>query len=95
MMILAEIALTPGGVISWLIVGLIAGWLAGLAMSGSGYGVIWDIILGLVGAFVGGWIFGLFVEGQAGFIGSIIVAFIGACILIAISRAIAPRRRVM
>ena len=42
----------PGGIIAWLIVGLIAGWLAGLFMRGRGYGMVWDIILGLIGAFV-------------------------------------------
>ena len=44
----------PGGIIAWLVVGLIAGWLAGLFMRGRGYGMVWDIILGLIGAFVGG-----------------------------------------
>jgi uncharacterized membrane protein YeaQ/YmgE (transglycosylase-associated protein family) len=89
---LAEVFLNPGGVIAWIIVGLIAGWLAGLFMRGSGYGIVLDIILGLVGAFVGGLIFSLFVEGAAGFWGSIGIAFVGACILIAICRMFAPRR---
>ncbi len=84
--------LEPGGLIAWLVVGLISGWLAGLFMRGGGYGIIWDIILGLIGAFVGGLICSLFVSGTPGFWGSILVSFIGACILIGIVRAVAPRR---
>jgi len=91
-MLLAEILLAPGGIIAWLVVGLIAGWLAGVVMKGSGYGIVLDIIVGLIGAFLGGLIFGLFVQGDAGFWGSIGVAFVGACVLIAITRAIAPAR---
>lgn len=91
---LAEIMLTPGGVIAWLCVGLISGWLAGLFMRGGGYGMIGDIVLGLIGAFVGGLIFSVFVQGQAGLIGSIFVAFVGGCILIALFRAAMPARRI-
>jgi len=83
----ADLILHPGGVLAWLFVGLIAGWLAGLIMKGSGYGIIMDLILGLLGAFIGGFLFGFFVTGDMGFWGSIGVAFVGACILIAISRA--------
>lgn len=75
-------------------VGLIAGWLAGQFMKGGGYGAIGDIIVGLVGALVGGFLVGFFVQGQTGFIGSIIVAFIGACVMIAIFRAVGGRRTV-
>lgn len=86
----AEIVLTPGGVISWIFVGLIAGWLAGVAMKGSGYGIFRDIALGLVGALIGGCVSGLFVQGAAGFLGSVLIAALGACILIAIVRAVSP-----
>jgi uncharacterized membrane protein YeaQ/YmgE (transglycosylase-associated protein family) len=92
MSVLAAISLNAGGVIAWIIVGLIAGWLAGLVMRGGGYGIIGDIVVGLIGALIGGFVFGLFVEGDAGFWGSIAVAFIGACILVAIVRAISPGR---
>jgi uncharacterized membrane protein YeaQ/YmgE (transglycosylase-associated protein family) len=91
---LAELAMQPGGVIAWIIVGLIAGWLAGLMMRGSGYGIIGDIIAGLIGALIGGFIFSFFVHGATFFWGSVLVAFIGACILIAIVRAVAPGYRV-
>lgn len=84
--------LEPGGIIAWLVVGLIAGWLAGVVMKGGGYGVIGDIVVGLVGAFVGGFVFSLITGGgSAGFWGSIAVAFVGAVILIAIVRALPGR----
>ena len=86
------IILSPGGIIAWLVVGLIAGWLAGLMMKGSGYGMLGDIILGLIGSFLGGVLLSFFVEGAAGFVGSILVAFIGACALIFLVRAISGRR---
>jgi uncharacterized membrane protein YeaQ/YmgE (transglycosylase-associated protein family) len=84
--------LEPGGIIAWLVVGLIAGWLAGVVMKGGGYGVIGDIVVGLVGAFVGGFVFSLITGGgSAGFWGSIAVAFVGAVIAIAIVRALPGR----
>ena len=83
-------ALDPGGIIAWLIVGLIAGFLASVVMRGGGYGVVGDIIVGIVGAFIGGLLTSLLgIGGSYGLLGSIIVAFIGACILIAILRAVA------
>jgi uncharacterized membrane protein YeaQ/YmgE (transglycosylase-associated protein family) len=88
----AEIELAPGGVIAWVIVGLIAGALAGRVMKGSGYGVIGDLVVGLVGAMLGGFLFGLLETGSYGFVGSIVVAFLGACGLIMIVRAVAPGR---
>jgi len=78
-----------GGLLWWIIVGLIAGFLAGKVMKGGGYGVVVDIILGLLGAILGGWLFGLLGVGiGGGLIGSIIVAFIGAVILIWITRLV-------
>ena len=78
-----------GGLVWWLIVGGIAGMLAGMLMKGGGYGVVVDVILGILGAFVGGWVFGLLGIGAGGgMLGSIVVAFVGACILIGISRAL-------
>ena len=87
--------LSQGGVIAWLVVGLIAGWLAGLMMKGSGYGVLGDIVVGLIGSFAGGLIVSFFVEGTAGFVGSILVAFIGACVLIFLVRAISGRQEAL
>jgi uncharacterized membrane protein YeaQ/YmgE (transglycosylase-associated protein family) len=75
------------GILAWIVVGLIAGWLAGQLMKGGGYGMVADIILGLLGGVLGGWIFEkLGVSTGGGMIGSIIVAFIGAVILVGITR---------
>ena len=77
------------GILAWIIVGLIAGWLAGKVMKGGGYGVLVDIVLGILGGILGGWLFGLLGIWQGrGLIGSIVVAFIGAVILVAITRAL-------
>lgn len=77
-------------IITWLIVGLIAGVLASLVMGGTGYGIIGDIIIGIVGAFFGGWLFrALGVHSPIGGLpGVILVAFIGAVVLLFILRLI-------
>src|SRR5438132_7570608 len=81
--------LTVGTIVWWIIVGLIAGFLASVVMRGGGYGIVGDIIAGIIGAFIGGWLFGVLgIHIGGGLLGSIIVAFIGACILIALLRAI-------
>ena len=72
------------GIVSWLLLGLIAGWLAGKLARGRGYGCITDIILGLIGSYLGGWIFvklGLF---GGGFLYSLAAATLGAVILVSI-----------
>jgi uncharacterized membrane protein YeaQ/YmgE (transglycosylase-associated protein family) len=74
------------GLIWWIIVGLIAGWAAGKIMKGGGYGVVADIILGILGAIVGGWVVGVLGFGHGGLIWSILVAILGAVILIWITR---------
>lgn len=86
-------ALNPGGLLAWIVVGLIAGFLASVVMRGGGYGVLGDIIVGVVGAFVGGLLMNLLApDASMGFWGSIVVSFIGACILIAILRAVSRGR---
>jgi uncharacterized membrane protein YeaQ/YmgE (transglycosylase-associated protein family) len=95
-LVLADISLE--GLIWWLIIGLIAGFLASVVMRGGvGYGIVGDILAGLVGAFIGGWLFGVLgISMGGGLLGSIIVAFIGACIFIALLRLISrsyPYRR--
>ena len=74
------------GIIWWIIVGLIAGWAAGKIMKGGGYGVIADIVLGILGAIIGGWVVGFLGFGGGGLIWSILVAILGAVILIWITR---------
>jgi len=88
----AAIVLDPGGMIAWVLVGLIAGALAGRVMKGSGYGCLGDIVVGLVGSVVGGLLGGYFLEGAAGFWGSILVSFVGACVFIALLRLIGGHR---
>jgi uncharacterized membrane protein YeaQ/YmgE (transglycosylase-associated protein family) len=77
-----------GGMLWWIIVGLIAGWLAGQVMKGGGYGVLADIVLGILGGILGGWLFGKMGTGATSTIGSIIVAFIGAVILVGLTRLV-------
>jgi uncharacterized membrane protein YeaQ/YmgE (transglycosylase-associated protein family) len=73
----------------FLIVGLIAGWLAGVLVKGGGFGVIGDMVVGVVGAFIGGFLFStLGVSSGGGLLGSIIVATIGAVVLIFLVRLI-------
>jgi uncharacterized membrane protein YeaQ/YmgE (transglycosylase-associated protein family) len=77
------------GIIIWLIVGAIAGWLAGMVVKGGGFGLIGDIIVGIIGSLIAGWLLpriGLFIGGDI--IGDIINAFIGAVILLIILRLV-------
>lgn len=76
------------GPIVWILIGLIAGWAAGKIMKGSGYGAVMDIILGIIGALVGGFLLGLLGIHGEGLIGSIIVATVGAIFLIWLSRVL-------
>ena len=86
-------ALEPGGLIAWLVVGLIAGWLAGQFMRGGGYSLVGDIVIGVIGAFIGVFVFSILLPGSSvGLIGSIVVAFIGAVILIALARLVMGSR---
>ena len=73
----------------FILIGLVAGWLAGKVMGGGGYGVIGDIIVGVIGALLGGFIFGaLGISAGGGLIGSLVVATIGAIILLYVIRLI-------
>jgi uncharacterized membrane protein YeaQ/YmgE (transglycosylase-associated protein family) len=83
--------LQPGGIIAWIIVGLVAGWAASSVSRGHGFGIVGDIIVGLIGALIGGFLTGFFIHGSVGLIGSIIIAFIGAVILLALLRALTGR----
>lgn len=73
----------------FLIVGLVAGWLAGVLVKGGGFGLIGDLVVGVLGAFLGGWLFGAFGASLGGgLIGSILVATLGAIVLLVIVRLI-------
>jgi uncharacterized membrane protein YeaQ/YmgE (transglycosylase-associated protein family) len=83
------------GILSWIVVGLIAGWLSGLVMKGHGFGLRGDIIVGVIGGLLGGWLAGwLFrIPNAMGSIslGSILVAFLGAVLVLLASRGIRGR----
>ena len=85
------------GILSWIVVGLIAGWLAGMVMRGGGYGLIGDIIVGVVGGLLGGWIATSLLHIGADVNGinleSILVAFAGAVILLIVLRLLNGGRR--
>jgi len=77
-------------IIIWLIVGAIAGWLAGLVVKGAGFGLVGDIIVGIIGAVIAGWLlvgYGPVIPGPA-IIGQIVYAFIGAVILLVIIKLV-------
>lgn len=79
----------PQSVIAWIVVGLIAGWLAGTISRGRGFGCLADIVLGIVGAFIGGWIFSKLNIHGGGLVFSIAAATVGAVILVAIAKLFA------
>jgi len=81
--------LDPGSLIALILVGLVAGWLAGKLIDGTGFGLIGDIIVGVIGAFIGNWLLaalGLFIG--MGLIGAIISATIGAVVLLILIKMI-------
>ena len=85
------------GILSWIVVGLIAGWLAGVVVRGGGYGLIGNIVVGIVGALIGGFLASTLLNMPNAVNGinftSILVAFVGAVILLAVLRAVSGRRR--
>jgi uncharacterized membrane protein YeaQ/YmgE (transglycosylase-associated protein family) len=80
------------GLLAWIIIGLIAGWLTGTVTRGRGFGCFADTILGMVGALIGGWIFSKLGITAFGFLGSLAAAFVGAVVLVAIARLFAGSR---
>jgi len=79
--------------IAWLVIGLIAGWLAGLVMKGSGYGLVGDVLVGVLGGVVGTWllVFIVPVEQRSGLVGIVVVALIGAAVFIGLARLLTRR----
>lgn len=81
-----------GMFVSWVVVGLLAGWLAGSVMTGGGYGLVGDMVLGLIGSVVGGWIFwALSVSAGGGLVPTVFAAFVGAVIVIVAQRKVWTR----
>jgi uncharacterized membrane protein YeaQ/YmgE (transglycosylase-associated protein family) len=87
------------GLLAWIVVGLVAGWLASQVMKGHGSGLVGDLVLGVVGALLGGFLASTLLKIPNAVNGinvmSILVAFIGAIILIALLRAVSGRRRLV
>jgi uncharacterized membrane protein YeaQ/YmgE (transglycosylase-associated protein family) len=80
----SNINLEPGSWLAWIVVGLIAGAIAARVVAGRGFGCLADIVVGVAGAIIGGFVLSLFgVSGTFGFLGSIVVAFLGAAVLLA------------
>ena len=77
------------GFFSWIVVGLLAGWIAGTLTRGRGFGCILNVILGLIGAVLGGWVFSRLGIVEWGFLGSLAAATVGAVLLVAIARLFA------
>lgn len=76
------------GLIWFLLIGLCAGWLAGVLVKGGGFGVIGDIIVGVIGALLGGWVFGMLGVGAGGLLGALVTATIGAILLLFLIRLV-------
>ena len=70
------------GIILFLVIGAVAGWLAGLFMKGGGFGLLGNIIVGVIGGFLGGFLFGLVGLSSGGLLGSLVTAFAGAVVLL-------------
>jgi uncharacterized membrane protein YeaQ/YmgE (transglycosylase-associated protein family) len=92
--IASGLALDPGDLLAWIIVGLIAGFLASAVIRGRGYGCIGNIIVGLIGSVVGGYLADLLnISGVYHFWGSVAIAFLGSCILVALLQFISGNNR--
>jgi uncharacterized membrane protein YeaQ/YmgE (transglycosylase-associated protein family) len=72
----------------FLLIGLLAGWLAGQVMKGGGFGLIGDLIVGVIGALLGGWLFGLLGISAGGLLGALITATVGAIVLLFVLRLV-------
>jgi uncharacterized membrane protein YeaQ/YmgE (transglycosylase-associated protein family) len=73
-------------ILLWIISGIVAGWLTGLVMKGRGYGLLGNLVIGLLGGVIGGWLFSLFGLTATGWVGEIVVALVGGVVLVAIAR---------
>ncbi len=82
------------GILVWIIVGAIAGFVASKVLTGKGMGLLWDIVAGILGAFLGGWLAGLVgisVSPGTFTVGGLVSAFVGAVILLVVFRAVTSR----
>ena len=77
--------------IVFLVVGVAAGWLAGKIMKGSGFGLVGDLVVGVIGAFIGVWLFGVLGISAGGFLGLLVAAIVGALLLLYVLRLVKKR----
>ena len=84
----------PGSWVAWIVVGLIAGAVAARVVAGRGFGCVADIVVGVAGAVIGGYLLGALFDfnGTVGFLGSIVVAFIGAAVLLSVLKILSGGR---
>jgi uncharacterized membrane protein YeaQ/YmgE (transglycosylase-associated protein family) len=80
--------MTTQSLIVFLVIGILAGWLAGKIMKGGGFGLVGDLVVGVVGAFLGGWVFGLLGITAYGLLGTLVTALVGALLLLFIVRLV-------
>ena len=80
--------MTTQSLILFLVIGLLAGWLAGNIMKGGGFGLVGDLVGGVIGAFLGGWIFSLLGVSTYGLLGMLITALVGAVVLLFLIRLV-------
>jgi uncharacterized membrane protein YeaQ/YmgE (transglycosylase-associated protein family) len=78
-------------ILVFLAIGAVAGWLAGLIFKGGGFGLLWNIIIGILGGVIGGWIFGNFFG--SGWVGGIVTAMVGALILLFVANIISGKSK--
>lgn len=90
-MVLAAVS-SSLSLLGWIIIGGLAGAVAGRIMRGAGFGIIGDIIIGIMGALVGVFLLSFLVSADLGLIGSFVVALLGACILLALLRAVSGNK---
>ncbi len=75
-------------VLVWILSGILAGWATGMIMRGRGFGIVGDLVIGLIGGLIGGWLFGLLGLRASSWLGEILLAVAGGVILVAIVRAL-------
>ena len=80
--------MTTQSLIVFLVIGILAGWLAGKIMKGGGFGLVGDLVVGVVGAFLGGWVFGLLGITAYGLLGTLVTALVGALLLLFLIRLV-------
>lgn len=92
-MIHVDAILQPGNIVAWLLVGLIAGFFASVFVRGRSYGCIGNIIVGLIGSFIGAILASALDLGTFRFWGSVLISFVGACILVALLQFFTGEKR--